>query len=113
MPCPYNFTVSPSVPFGKLAAFTCMSCRTPRRRPKYLMMSAPAKVKAMIKILMMLAASRLLTALEDSSRAMSDSVIVLREASKIMLLVAPAALTKFMTAKSIRVGMSSGSQMHK
>ena len=42
---------------------------------------------------------------------MSDSVMVSREASRIMLLVAPAALTKFITARSIKVGISSGSQI--
>ena len=64
-------------------------------------------------MLMMLAASRLLTPTVDNSRAISDSVMVSREASKMMLLVAPAALTKFMTANSISVGIKSGSQIRK
>ena len=62
---------------------------------------------------MMLAASRLLTAIDDSSRAMSESVMVLREASRMMLPVAPAALTKFITAKSIKLGISNGNQIKK
>ena len=62
-------------------------------------------------MLMILAASRLLTAVDDNSRAMSESVMVSREASRMMLPVAPAALTKFMTARSIRLGMSNGSQI--
>jgi len=66
-----------------------------------------------MKMLMILAASRLLTAIDDSSRAMSDSVMVSREASKTMLLVAPAAWTKLVTAKSIRLGISNGSQIWK
>ena len=66
-----------------------------------------------MKMLMMLAASRLLTATDESSKAMSDSVIVSRDASKIILLVAPAALTKFITAKRISVGIKSGSQIRK
>ena len=67
-----------------------------------------------MKILMMLAASRLLTATDDSSRAISDKVIVSREASRMILLVAPAALTKkFITAKRISVGISNGSQIRK
>ena len=95
------------------AALTCISYRTPRRWPKCLTIKAPVTVKLMMKMLMMLAASRLLTATEESSRAMSESVIVSREASKMMLLVAPAALTKFRTAKSIKVGISNGNQMRK
>ena len=90
-----------------------MSWRTPNRRPKYLTSSAPVIVKATMKMLMMLAASRLLTATDESSKAMSDSVIVSRDASKIILLVAPAALTKFITAKRISVGIKSGSQIRK
>jgi hypothetical protein len=67
----------------------------------------------MMKMLMMLAASRLLTAVVDSSRAMSERVMVLREASRMMLLVAPAAPTKFITASRINVGIRSGSQIRK
>src|SRR2546430_11246167 len=93
--------------------FTCRSCRTPRCEPKYLTMRAPATVRIMMKMLMILAASRLLTAIDDSSRAMSDSVMVSREASKTMLLVAPAAWTKLVTAKSNRRGISNGSQIWK
>ncbi len=66
-----------------------------------------------MKMLIMLAPSRLLTEIEESSRAISDKVIVSREASKIILLVAPAAWTKLVTAKSIRLGMSNGSQILK
>ena len=42
-----------------------------------------------MKTLMMLAASRSLTPTCDSSSAISDSVLVSRDASKTMLLVAP------------------------
>jgi hypothetical protein len=61
----------------------------------------------------MLAASRLLTAIEDNSNAMSDSVMVSRDANNMMLLVAPAALTKFITASRIIVGINNGSQIRK
>src|SRR4051812_15977774 len=65
----------------------------------------------MMKMLMMLAASRLLMAGDDNSRAIKERVMVSREASSMMLLAAPAALTKFITARRISVGVNNGSQM--
>ena len=67
----------------------------------------------MMKMLTMHAASRLPTALDESSRAINESVMVSREASKMMLLVAPEAVTKFITASKTKVGMSSGNQILK
>jgi hypothetical protein len=64
-------------------------------------------------MLIILAASRLFTAVVDSSSAMSERVMVSRDASRMMLLVAPAALTKFITASKINVGIKSGNHIRK
>jgi hypothetical protein len=66
-----------------------------------------------MKILMMLAASRLFIPGEENSRASKDNVIVSREASRMIGAVVPAALVKFKTDKRARVGMSNGSQIRK
>ena len=68
---------------------------------------------AMMKRLMIPAASSRLTPGTEYSRAKRDKVMVSRDAIKIMGLVVPAAIVKLIAANSTRLGIKSGIQIRK
>ena len=72
---------------------------------------ATPKVSAVMCSVTIAAASRSANSGDANSSARIDSVIVSRDASRITLAVAPAALTKFSVPRRIMVGINSGSQM--
>ena len=91
----------------------CSSCRTPSRRPNARAREAKPTVSAMMNSPTILASSRRPIPGEAYSSANSESVLVSREAIRMMLLVVPAATTKFNVPSRISDGINSGIQILK